>query len=87
MTNPQAKVEEIALYLGKPWKFSRLGEASNWRYEIIDGGGRGLYFRLDGDKFKIGGVFPRYKTSAWRDEYKVIPPDATTEKQHTFFVG
>ncbi len=64
---PQAKVEEIALYLGKPWKFSRLGEESLWRFEIIDGFGRGLYFRLDGDKFKIGGSFPRHKTSPWRE--------------------
>ena len=72
MTNPQAKVEEIALYLGKPWKFSRLGEESLWRFEIIDGCGRGLYFRLDGNKFKIGGMFPRQKCSAWRDDYKDI---------------
>ena len=43
---PQAKVEQIALYLGKPWKYSRLGEPSNWRFEIIDGCGRGLYLRL-----------------------------------------
>ena len=72
MTNPCAKVEEIALYLGKPWKFSRLGDVSNWRFDIIDGCGRGLYFRLDGDKFKIGGVFPRHKSSPWRDNYKDI---------------
>lgn len=69
---PQAKVEEIALYLGKPWKFSRLGEESLWRFEIIDGYGRGLYFRLDGNKFKIGGMFPRQKCSAWWDDYKDI---------------
>jgi len=72
MTNPCAKVEEIALYLGKPWKFSRLGEPSNWRFEIIDGCGRGIYLRLYGDKFKIGGMFPRHKTSAWHDDYKEI---------------
>ncbi len=72
MTNPQAKVEEIALYLGKPWKFSRLGEESLWRFEVIDGYGRGLYFRLYGDKFKIGGMFPRLKSSPWRDDYKEI---------------
>jgi len=72
MMNGQAKVEEIALYLGKPWKYSRLGEPSKWRFEIIDGCGRGLYFRLDGSKFKIGGMFPRQKCSAWRDDYKDI---------------
>lgn len=68
----QAKIEEIALYLGKPWKFSRLGEPSKWRYEIIDGCGRGLYFRLDGQKFKIGGMFPRQKCRAWVEDYKDI---------------
>ncbi len=69
---PQAKVEEIALYLGKPWKYSRLGEPSNWRYEIIDGCGRGLYFRLEKERFKIGGLFPRKKCIAYHDDYKEI---------------
>ena len=69
---PQAKVEEIALYLGKPWKYSRLGEPSNWRFEIIDGCGRGLYFRLEKDRFKIGGMFPRQKCRAWHEDYKDI---------------
>ena len=70
--SPQAKVEEIALYLGKPWKYSRLGEPSNWRFEIIDGCGRGLYFRLEKDRFKIGGMFPRQKCRAWHEDYKDI---------------
>ena len=69
---PQAKVEEIALYLGKPWKYSRLGEPSNWRFEIIDGCGRGLYFRLEKERFKIGGMFPRQKCRAWHEDYKDI---------------
>ncbi len=69
---PQAKVEEIALYLGKPWKYSRLGEPSKWRFEIIDGCGRGLYFRLEKDRFKIGGMFPRKKCIAYRNDYKEI---------------
>ncbi len=69
---PQAKVEEIALYLGKPWKYSRLGEPSNWRFEIIDGCGRGLYFRLEKKRFKIGGMFPRQKCRAWHEDYKDI---------------
>ena len=72
MMKPQAKVEEIALYLGKPWKFSRLGEESLWRFEIIDGCGRGLCFRVYGEKLKISGMFPRHKASAWRDDYKEI---------------
>lgn len=45
---PRSQVELIALYLGKPWKFLRLGEPTDWRFEIIDGTGRGLYFRKDG---------------------------------------
>lgn len=69
---PQAKVEEIALYLGKPWKYSRLGEPSQWRFEIIDGCGRGLYFRLEKDRFKISGSFPHKKCIAYRDDYKEI---------------
>lgn len=68
----QAKIEEIALYLGKPWKFSRLGEPSNWRFEIIDGCGRGLYFRLEKKRFKISGMFPRQKCRAWHEDYKDI---------------
>ena len=69
---PQAKIEEITLYLGKPWKYSRLGEESLWRFEVIDGYGRGLCFRVYGEKLKISGMFPRHKTSAWRDDYKEI---------------
>ena len=74
---PQAKVEEIALYLGKPWKYSRLGEPSNWRFEIIDGCGRGLYFRLEQERFKIGGMFPRQKCRAWHEDYKDIGVSVT----------
>ncbi len=66
---PQAKVEEIALYLGKPWKYSWLGEPSQWRFEIIDGCGRGLYLRLEKERFKIGGSFPRKRCIAYRNDY------------------
>ena len=72
MSNPRAKVEEITLYLGKPWKFNRLCEPSDWRFEIIDGSGRVLFFRVDGQKFKVGGHFPRGKTSPWREDHKLI---------------
>lgn len=68
---PLAKIEEIALYLGKPWKFSRL-ESSNWRFEIIDGTGRGLCLRLDGDKIRISGIFPRHKCRAYSSDYQTI---------------
>tara|TARA_R110002072_G_scaffold7604_4_gene41191 strand:- start:4817 stop:5314 length:498 start_codon:yes stop_codon:yes gene_type:complete len=60
---PQAKVEEIALYLGEP---------SQWRFEIIDGCGRGLYFRVEKERFKIGGIFPRQKCRAGHEDYKDI---------------
>lgn len=68
MTGPRAKVEEIALYLGAPWKFNRLGAPSDWRFEIIDGAGRGLFFRLDKDKFRISGAFPRNRTSLYHTQ-------------------
>ncbi len=42
-----AIIEQVALYLGRPWKVNHLREQSNWRYEIIDGQGRGLFFRYD----------------------------------------
>ncbi|MAE51586.1 MAG: hypothetical protein CMH27_07230 [Micavibrio sp.] len=69
---PRSQVELIALYLGKPWKFLRLGEATDWRFEIIDGTGRGLYFRKDGKQFRISGSFPRDRTSPIHCHYKTI---------------
>lgn len=56
-----SKVQEIAVYLGKPWKFNHLYESS-WAFEIIDGTGRGLFLRIDGNKFRISGLFPSHKT-------------------------
>ncbi len=67
----QAKIEEIALYMGKPWKFSRL-ELSNWRFEIIDGTGRGLILRPEKDRLKICGMFPRHKCIAYSADYQTI---------------
>ena len=72
MSTPRAKVEEIALYLGKPWKFNRLGEPFDGWFEVIDGSGRSLCFRVDDRKFKISGHFPRGKTSPWHDDYQTI---------------
>jgi hypothetical protein len=67
----QVKIEQIALYLGKPWKFSRL-EPSNWRFEIIDGMGRGLALRPEKDRLKICGMFPRHKCTAYSSDYQTI---------------
>ncbi len=67
----QGKIEEIALYMGKPWKFSRL-EPSNWRFEIIDGMGRGFILRPEKDRLKICGMFPRHKCTACSADYKTI---------------
>ena len=68
---PQAKIEEIALYMGKPWKFSRL-EPSNWRFEIIDGLGRGFILRPEKDRLKICGMFPRHKCTPYSADYQTI---------------
>jgi len=66
------QIEQIALYLGKPWKVNRLRELSNWSMEIIDGAGRGLHFRVDSQKFSISGLFPRCKTSTCHEDYTTI---------------
>ena len=72
MTAPRALVEQIALYLGRPWKFNGLGEVSKWQWEIIDGAGKCLYFREDKNRFKITGHFPRNRTSPYHRDYKTI---------------
>ena len=67
-------VEQVALYLGSPWKFNRRGEDATWRLEIIDGMGRGLWFRFDShkDRFDICGRFPGKKTAPIREDHKSI---------------
>ena len=74
MPNHQAIVEQVALYLGNPWKFDRRDEPSSWRYDIIDGSGRGLYFWLETGKtkYKISGHFPNNKTSRYSVNHKSI---------------
>lgn len=61
MLNPHAIVEQVALYLGAPRKFYRLGEPSEWQFRIIDGTGRGLVFskQYRGKKFTISGMYLR----------------------------
>lgn len=67
----QAKIEEIAFYMGKPWKYSRL-EPSNWRFEIIDGSGRGFVLRPEKDRLKICGMFPCHKCTPYSADYQTI---------------
>ena len=79
MLNHQAIIEQEALHLGAPWKFDRRDETSHWRYDIIDGTGRGLYLRLETgkSKFKISGHFPSDKTSRYGSDYKSIGVSTT----------
>lgn len=74
MHNHIATIEQVALYLGAPWKLNRLEESSDWRWEIIDGSGRGFFIRLDNQKkqFRISGQYPRPITSAYRQGQKTI---------------
>ncbi len=79
MLKHAATIEQIALYLGAPWKVNRTGEPSSWRAEIIDGTGRALVFWLDTNKakFNIGGAFPRNIAVAYRDDHKTIGVSVT----------
>lgn len=74
MLNPHAIVEQVALHLGAPWKFYRLGEASDWQFRIIDGTGRGLVFCKDYrvKKFTVSGMHPRGASYSRTGYYKEI---------------
>ena len=73
MPYPTPHIEQIAFYLGSPWKVNRLREPCNWLYEIIDGKGRCLYFHFDGNKYVISGKFPRDRTQPpYHADYKSI---------------
>lgn len=72
MTSPRALIEQIALYLGPTWKFNFLGEASTWRFEIIDGSGKCLCLRPDNNRLKITGAFPANRTSPIYRDYRQI---------------
>jgi len=56
-----ALIEQIALYLGRPWKLNTLDQASCWQRYIIDGQGRGLILSKEYNKpkFKISGRFDK----------------------------
>jgi hypothetical protein len=72
MSSPALIIEQVALYLGPPWKVNHTREPSNYTFEIIDGTGKGLFFRIDKDRFQISGMFPRHKTSPQRSHYQSI---------------
>lgn len=67
-----AKVQQVALYLGQPWKFNHLYD-SNWAFQIIDGEGRGLHLRPQtGGKLSISGTFSAKKTGRTHGKHKSI---------------
>lgn len=74
MSDYTATIEQVALYLGAPWKFNRLDEPCDWRFEVIDGSGRGLFFLVSHQKkqFRISGQFSRTTTRAYGNDYKTI---------------
>lgn len=72
MDNTALQIEKIALFLGRPWKVSRLRAPSDWRHEIIDGQGRELFFRVEKNKFKIMGCFPADRCEAHSSDYTSI---------------
>ena len=72
MSHHLAIIEQVALYLGQPWKVNYLREPSSWSHQIIDGTGRGLFFRVDGQKFRVSGYFPKNKTESYYDDDKTI---------------
>lgn len=62
MTDYSKQIALIAYHLGKPWKMNHTLEPSDWRFEIIDGCGRKIFFRLEKDKFRISGCGAAQKT-------------------------
>jgi len=77
MSNETAlTVQKVALYLGLPWKYNHL-HTSNWSFEIIDGAGRGLFFSMDSQKFRISGNFPCGRYYSEYGEYKAIGVSAS----------
>ncbi len=66
-----ALIEQIALYLGRPWKFNALEQDSCWQRHIIDGQGRGLIISKEYNqpKFKISGRFDKRITDPHHSEF------------------
>ncbi|WP_298983103.1 hypothetical protein [uncultured Roseibium sp.] len=74
MSDYSALIQQVALHLGKPWKFNHRAETVYNRYEIIDGGGGALVLVKDYRKarFSVHGRFPRATTSAFHRQCKSI---------------
>lgn len=70
MREHTALIEQIALYLGRPWKFNALEQESCWQRQIIDGQGRGLIISKEYNqpKFKISGRFDKARTRFLENE-------------------
>lgn len=71
MSSERAIIEQIAFYLGRPWKFNAR-EMSTWQYQIIDGAGKCLYFRMENNRFRISGSFPPNRTSPYHRDHLTI---------------
>ena len=74
MREHQAIIEQVALYLGRPWKFNHLEQESSWQRQIIDGQGRALIFshQYNSERFKISGKFDRRFTEPLHSDYHSI---------------
>lgn len=71
MREHTALIEQIALYLGRPWKFNALEQESCWQRQIIDGQGRGLIISKEYNqpKFKISGRFDKRITDPHQSDF------------------
>ncbi len=74
MQEHSAIIEQIALYLGAPWKVNHLQQQSYWQREIIDGTGRGLLIsqQYNSRKFSICGMFDHRQTETVHGDHKSI---------------
>lgn len=70
----QAIIEQVALYLGRPWKFNHLEQESCWQRQIVDGQGRALIIsrQYNSERFKISGKFDRLFTEPLHSDYNSI---------------
>ena len=71
MREHTALIEQIALYLWRPWKFNALEQDSCWQRQIIDGHGRGLIIskEYNAPKFKISGRFDKRLTDPHQSNF------------------
>lgn len=73
MSKELAIIEQVVLYLGKPWRLDRRA-LCQWQYMVIDGTGRRLVMRPEHGKpkLKISGAFPACHRYANSNHYKSI---------------